>query len=222
MRSSRGRARSTARGDRSMRVWVVYALPEQQAVQELELPESATVAEAVARSGLLQQFPEIGERPLACAIYGRAVADSHILRADDRVEILRPLQVDPKESRRRAAARGRYGHRGSEATTSRLRRAVDLLDLVGAVEVHDEVALLGLLPPAPLEVVEVVPALALERVCDHGRAEQRTHLHARHADADAVDVFRVEEISLLDVDSMDAGAEQRRAGAAATASRRMR
>jgi uncharacterized protein len=90
-----------------MRVWVVYALAEQQTVQELDLPESATVAEAVARSGLLQQFPEIAERPLACAIYGRAVVDSHTLRADDRVEILRPLQVDPKESRRRAAARGR-------------------------------------------------------------------------------------------------------------------
>ncbi len=89
-----------------MRVWVVYALAEQQTVQELDLPESATVAEAVARSGLLQQFPEIAERPLVCAIYGHAVADSHILRADDRVEILRPLQVDPKESRRRAAARG--------------------------------------------------------------------------------------------------------------------
>jgi putative ubiquitin-RnfH superfamily antitoxin RatB of RatAB toxin-antitoxin module len=90
-----------------MRVWVVYALPDRQAVQELDVPESATVAEAVARSGLLQKFPEIAERPLACAIYGRAVADSQGLRADDRVEILRPLLVYPKECRRRAAARGR-------------------------------------------------------------------------------------------------------------------
>ena len=89
-----------------MRVWVVYALPDRQALRQLELPESATVAEAIARSGLLQQFPEIGSRPLACAIFGRAVADSQVLRAGDRVEILRPLQVDPKESRRRAAARG--------------------------------------------------------------------------------------------------------------------
>ena len=89
-----------------MRVWVVYALPDRQSVQELELPESATVAEAVARSGLLQKFPEIAERPLACAIYGRAVVDSQVLRAGDRVEILRPLQADPKE-RRRAAARDR-------------------------------------------------------------------------------------------------------------------
>ena len=90
-----------------MRVWVVYALPDRQAVQQLDVAESATVAEAVALSGLLQKFPEIAGRPLACAIFGRAVADSHALRADDRVEILRPLQVDPKESRRRAAARGR-------------------------------------------------------------------------------------------------------------------
>lgn len=90
-----------------MRVWIVYALPDQQWVQELELPDSTTVAAAVARSGLLQKFPELGDRPLACAIYGRAVADSHILSADDRIEILRPLQVDPKESRRRAAARSR-------------------------------------------------------------------------------------------------------------------
>jgi putative ubiquitin-RnfH superfamily antitoxin RatB of RatAB toxin-antitoxin module len=107
MLSSRERVPFTVRGERAMRVWVVYALPDRQSVQELELPESTTVAEAVARSGLLQKFPEIAERPLACAIYGRAVTDSQTLRADDRVEILRPLQVDPKESRRRAAARGR-------------------------------------------------------------------------------------------------------------------
>ena len=94
-----------------MRVWVVYALPDRQAVQQLDVAESATVAEAVALSGLLQKFPEIADRPLACAIFGRAVADSHALRADDRVEILRPLQVDPKESRRRAAARGRTPQR---------------------------------------------------------------------------------------------------------------
>jgi putative ubiquitin-RnfH superfamily antitoxin RatB of RatAB toxin-antitoxin module len=90
-----------------VRICVVYALPDRQALREVELPDSATVADAVARSGLLEQFPEIGSRPLACAIYGRAVADSQMLRAGDRVEILRPLQVDPNESRRRAAARGR-------------------------------------------------------------------------------------------------------------------
>jgi uncharacterized protein len=95
-----------------MRVWVVYALPDRQTLLEVEVPEASTVAEAVARSGLVQQFPELGSRPLAYAIYGRPVAASHALCADDRVEILRPLQVDPKESRRRAAARGRTPPRG--------------------------------------------------------------------------------------------------------------
>jgi uncharacterized protein len=106
MPSSRVPALSTARGE-IVRISVVYALADRQALRELELPDSATVAEAVARSGLLEQFPEIRSGPLACAIYGRAVGDSQVLRAGDRVEILRPLQVDPKESRRRAAARGR-------------------------------------------------------------------------------------------------------------------
>jgi putative ubiquitin-RnfH superfamily antitoxin RatB of RatAB toxin-antitoxin module len=90
-----------------VRVSVVYALPDRQALRELELPDSATVAEAIARSGLLDQFPEIRGAPLACAIYGRAVVDSQVLRAGDRVEIRRPLQVHPTESRRRPAARGR-------------------------------------------------------------------------------------------------------------------
>jgi uncharacterized protein len=102
----RARAPSTARGDQ-VRVSVVYALPDRQVLVELELPQSATVADAVARSGLVQQFPDIASRPLACAIYGRPVADSHGLQGGDRVEILRPLQIDPKESRRQAAARNR-------------------------------------------------------------------------------------------------------------------
>jgi uncharacterized protein len=74
---------------------------------ELDLPPGATVADAVARSGLLQEFPEIAARPVACAIYGRIVEHSQLLQANDRVEILRPLQIDPKESRRQAAARSR-------------------------------------------------------------------------------------------------------------------
>jgi uncharacterized protein len=94
-------------GNEAVRVTVVYALPDRQLLVEVELPQSATVADAVARSGLSQRFPDIAARPLECAIYGRAVPLSHVLQPNDRVEILRPLQIDPKESRRQAAARGR-------------------------------------------------------------------------------------------------------------------
>jgi len=88
-------------------VEVVYALPERQVLVTLDLPGGATVAQAVAHSGLIRRFPEIDGRPLACAIYSRPVSLDHVLSAQDRVEILRPLLIDPKENRRQAAARNR-------------------------------------------------------------------------------------------------------------------
>lgn len=88
-------------------VRVTYALPERQVVVELRVPPRTTVIEAVSRSGLLEQFPEIATRPLVCAVYGQVVAQTYEVGSGDRIEILRPLQVDPKVSRRQAAARAR-------------------------------------------------------------------------------------------------------------------
>jgi uncharacterized protein len=88
-------------------VRVTYALPERQVVVQLRVPPGTTAIEVVSRSGLLEQFPEIATRPLVCAVYGQTVADTYEVRSGDRIEILRPLQVDPKASRRQAAARAR-------------------------------------------------------------------------------------------------------------------
>jgi putative ubiquitin-RnfH superfamily antitoxin RatB of RatAB toxin-antitoxin module len=85
-------------------VSVVYALPDRQVTVDLRVPPGTSVADAVTSSGLVQRFTEIASRPLACAVYGRAVALTYVLRAGDRVEILRPLLIDPKEQRRKAAA----------------------------------------------------------------------------------------------------------------------
>jgi putative ubiquitin-RnfH superfamily antitoxin RatB of RatAB toxin-antitoxin module len=85
------------------RVRVVYALPDRQEIVDVPLETAMSVERAVRRSGLLERFPEAGARPLACAIFGRAVALTHAVRAGDRIEILRPLAIDPKESRRQAA-----------------------------------------------------------------------------------------------------------------------
>ena len=63
--------------------------------------------------------------------------------------------------------------------------------------------------------VDVIPALRIERVGDHRRAEQVAHLAARHAGRDLVDVCRLEQVALLDVRSVDATA---RAEAAPSAS----
>jgi uncharacterized protein len=94
-----------------LRVRVVYALPDQQVRVTLEVPPGTTVADAVTRSKLLERFPEAAARPLACAVFGRAVPVTYELREGDRVEILRPLLIDPKQSRREAAERSRAAAR---------------------------------------------------------------------------------------------------------------
>jgi uncharacterized protein len=79
-------------------VSVVYALPDRQTVIHLNVPAKSTVADVIAASGLLLRFPEIDRSP-KCAIFGRPVALTAGVLHGDRVEILRPLVVDPKEGR---------------------------------------------------------------------------------------------------------------------------
>lgn len=88
-----------------IRVRVVYALPERQSTVDLLLPNGVSVEEAVTRSGLAAEFPVIAMQPLQCAIFGRVVTPAQTLCDGDRIEILRPLIADPKQSRRQAAAR---------------------------------------------------------------------------------------------------------------------
>jgi putative ubiquitin-RnfH superfamily antitoxin RatB of RatAB toxin-antitoxin module len=90
------------------RVHVACALPRRQRVVTLDLPpEGLTAGQAVQRSGLLQEFAEIAEHPLALAVYGTVCDADRPLRPGDRVEILRPLRHDPRAQRRERAAAAR-------------------------------------------------------------------------------------------------------------------
>lgn len=84
-----------------MRVEVVLALPRSSRGVRLELPEGATVGEAAAASGLPLEGID------GYAVFGQRAAADARLRDGDRVELLRPLLLDPKEARRRRAARAR-------------------------------------------------------------------------------------------------------------------
>lgn len=90
-------------GSEILRVEVVYALAGQQRLIELQLAAGATVAEALAQSGLAQEFPEIDLQAPRVGIFSRIVAPTQLLHDGDRVEIYRPLQVDPKDARRARA-----------------------------------------------------------------------------------------------------------------------
>ena len=91
----------------TIRVEVVYALPAEQFLAEIELPEGATVRQAIERSGVLRRFPDIDPARVRVGIFGRVTADDTRLEDGDRIEIYRPLVVDPKDARRDRAGRRR-------------------------------------------------------------------------------------------------------------------
>ena len=90
-----------------MRVEVVYALPLKQDVISLDVDVAATVGQVLAVSGMLTRHPDIDLRVARLGVWGRSTTLDALLREGDRVEIYRPLQVDPKEVRRRRAGRKR-------------------------------------------------------------------------------------------------------------------
>lgn len=87
------------------RIEVVYALPDAQDCSWVELPAGSTAMDAVHAAGILARHPEIDLRKHKLGIYGKVVAADAPLAEGDRVEIYRPLALDPKEARRRRALR---------------------------------------------------------------------------------------------------------------------
>lgn len=92
----------TDKSDR-LRIEVVVAWPELQVVVPLELEQGATVADAIERSGLREQFPDLEISRERLGVFASRRTPDDLLRDGDRVEIYRPLKVDPKEARRMAA-----------------------------------------------------------------------------------------------------------------------
>lgn len=78
---------------------IAYALPERQVEISLKVEESCTVVIAIKRSGILQQFPEIKLAQAIVGIHNKEVMLDSILQNDDRIEIYRPLSIDPKQAR---------------------------------------------------------------------------------------------------------------------------
>ncbi|MFO1418988.1 MAG: RnfH family protein [Methylotetracoccus sp.] len=96
-----------------MNIEVVYALPDEQSVVRLELPEPARVRDAIEGSGLLERHPQIDLTRQSVGVFGRICELDETIKDGDRVEIYRPLRIDPKEQRRARAAAG--PQRGKQA-----------------------------------------------------------------------------------------------------------
>ncbi len=84
-------------GGAPLTISLVYS-PAPRQVREwfLELPAGATVARALAASGVLDEFAELRTGRLVLGIWGRKTTPGHALRDQDRIEIYRGLRVDPR------------------------------------------------------------------------------------------------------------------------------
>lgn len=91
-------------GNGRIRIELVYAGVEAIHCVSLQLNQGATIRDAIQGSGILEKYPEIELGKNKVGIFSKLQELDTVLHDHDRVEIYRPLLVDPKESRRRRAA----------------------------------------------------------------------------------------------------------------------
>jgi putative ubiquitin-RnfH superfamily antitoxin RatB of RatAB toxin-antitoxin module len=83
----------------TMQIEVAFALADAQQVVRLTVPVGTTAEQAVRLSGLN------APAELALGVFSRRIEPDHVLADGDRVEIYRPLMLDPMDARRRRAQR---------------------------------------------------------------------------------------------------------------------
>ncbi len=79
---------------------VVYGLPNKQDSRRISVERLCTVIQAIELSDILADHPEIDLGKNKVGVFGQLMALDHILQDGDRVEIYRPLIIDPKVARR--------------------------------------------------------------------------------------------------------------------------
>jgi len=84
-----------------MQIGVAYSEQAQQIWLTIEVPDEATVKDAIERSGILRMFPHIDLANQKVGIFGKIVKTEAPLRPGDRVEIYRPITCDPQTVPRR-------------------------------------------------------------------------------------------------------------------------
>ena len=89
-----------------MRIELVYADSGREILMGLEVRCDATVLECIESSGLFRLAPDLLGEEIGFAVFGRRVEPTDPVSTGDRIEVLRPLEIDSKEARRLRANRG--------------------------------------------------------------------------------------------------------------------
>ncbi len=84
----------------SIPIEVAYASPQQSWLIPFNVEEGTTIQQAIVTSGILDQCPAIDLKINEVGIFSKIVTLDTLVRAGDRIEIYRPLILDPKQARR--------------------------------------------------------------------------------------------------------------------------
>lgn len=83
---------------------VIFALPEQQWSVLYSGEEGVPLADVVMQSGIIENIPDFSWQKYEAGVWGKVQDPQHyLIQAGDRVEIYRPLLIDPKEARKARA-----------------------------------------------------------------------------------------------------------------------
>jgi hypothetical protein len=88
-----------------LQIEVAYAAPARQSLLKIIIQPGSTIQAAIEQSGILTMFPEIDLNVQKVGIFGKSRQLTDIVQNGDRIEIYRPLLIDPKEARRKKARR---------------------------------------------------------------------------------------------------------------------
>jgi len=89
-----------------MKVGIAYALPTRQVWFDVDLPDGATIKDAIERSGILKQFPDIDLEKQKVGVFSKVSKLDTALEDGDRVEIYRPITCDPKMLKKKPKPEG--------------------------------------------------------------------------------------------------------------------
>ena len=93
----------------TLAITVCYATAHEEFLRPLQVAPGTTIGQAIEMSGVLEACPDINLTTQPVGIYAKKKTLDTVLRARDRIEIYRPLVADPKESRRKRAAKREGG-----------------------------------------------------------------------------------------------------------------
>jgi putative ubiquitin-RnfH superfamily antitoxin RatB of RatAB toxin-antitoxin module len=84
-----------------MNIGVAYADKFKQLWLKLEVPDGSTVRQAIEKSGLLDQFPEIDLTRQKVGIFGKIAKLDAVVEEGSRIEVYREITADPELVERR-------------------------------------------------------------------------------------------------------------------------